>query len=68
MLGATLKAGETVEYALGERRRGYLVPATGAVEINGMRIDARDGAAIQDVATVRIAAVADSELVMVDLP
>jgi quercetin 2,3-dioxygenase len=67
VLGATLKAGETVEYALGERR-GYLVPATGAVEVNGVRIDARDGAAIRDVAVVRIAAVADSELVMVDVP
>jgi hypothetical protein len=32
VLGGTLKVGETVEYALGERRYGYLVPATGAVE------------------------------------
>src|SRR3977135_2563141 len=50
-VGATLKAGETVEYALGERRHGYLVPASGAVEVNGVRIDAPDGAAIKDVAT-----------------
>jgi redox-sensitive bicupin YhaK (pirin superfamily) len=68
VLGATLKAGETVEYTLGERRRGYLVPATGAIEIDGVGIDARDGVAIKDVAVVRIAAVADSELVMVDTP
>jgi len=68
VLGATLKVGETVEYALGERRHGYLVPASGAVEVNGVRIDARDGAAIKDVAVVRITAIDNSELVMVDAP
>ena len=68
VLGATLKVGETVEYALGEQRRGYLVPATGAVDVNGLRIAARDGAAIKDVAVVKITAITDSELVMVDAP
>jgi redox-sensitive bicupin YhaK (pirin superfamily) len=68
VLGATLKIGETVEYALAPRRHGYLVPASGAVEINGVRIDARDGAAIKDVAGVRITALEDSEIVMVDAP
>ena len=68
VLGATLKIGETVEYALGEARHGYLVPASGAVEINGVRIDARDGAAIKEVAVVRITAIENSELVMVDAP
>src|SRR5206468_3863378 len=68
VLGATLKVGETVEYALSERRHGYLVPASGAVEVNGVRIDARDGAAIKDVALLRITAIEDSELVMVDAP
>jgi redox-sensitive bicupin YhaK (pirin superfamily) len=68
VLGATLKVGETVEYGLGQGRHGYLVPAAGAVEVNGMRIDARDGAAIKDVAVVRITAIEDSELVMVDAP
>jgi quercetin 2,3-dioxygenase len=66
VVGATLRAGESVEYALGERRHGYLVPASGAVEVNGVRIDARDGAAIKDVAVVRITAMEDAELVMVD--
>jgi quercetin 2,3-dioxygenase len=68
VVGATLRAGESVEYALGERRHGYLVPASGAVEVNGVRIDARDGAAIKDVAVVRITAIEDAELVMVDAP
>jgi hypothetical protein len=68
VLGATLKAGETTAYALGEGRHGYLVPASGAVTVNGVRIDARDGAAIKDVATVSITAIEDSELIMVDAP
>jgi quercetin 2,3-dioxygenase len=68
VLGATLKAGETVEYALGERRLGYLVPASGAVEVNGVRLNARDGAAIKDVAVVKITAIEESELVKVDAP
>jgi len=68
VVGATLKTGGSVEYALGERRHGYLVPASGAVEINGVRIGARDGAAIRDVAVLRITAMEDAELVMVDAP
>jgi redox-sensitive bicupin YhaK (pirin superfamily) len=68
VLGATLKVGETIEYAIGEQRHGYLVPASGAVEVNGVRLDARDGAAIKDVAIVRITAIENSELVMVDAP
>jgi hypothetical protein len=61
-----LLSGETVEYALGAGRYGYPVPASGAVEVNGLRINARDGAAIKDVAVVRITATVDSEVVMVD--
>jgi redox-sensitive bicupin YhaK (pirin superfamily) len=63
-----LKAGESVNYGLGVERHGYLVPATGAVEVNGTRIEARDGAAITDAAVVRITAIEDSEVVMVDTP
>ncbi|HYP58431.1 MAG TPA: pirin family protein [Beijerinckia sp.] len=66
VLGATLKAGETTEYQLGNERSGYLVPAKGAVEVNGVRIDARDGAAIQKEAIIKVTALEDSELVLVD--
>jgi redox-sensitive bicupin YhaK (pirin superfamily) len=66
VLGASLKAGETAEYALGKNRHGYLVPAKGTVEVNGVRLDARDGAAIQDDAIVRVTAIEDAELVFVD--
>jgi redox-sensitive bicupin YhaK (pirin superfamily) len=67
VVGATVKAGETAIYSLGKDRKAYLVPATGRVEIDGQRIDARDGAAIGEVDEVRITAVEDSEVVLVDV-
>jgi redox-sensitive bicupin YhaK (pirin superfamily) len=66
VLGATLRAGESAEYALGKDRSAYLVPAVGAIEIEGVRIGARDGAAISDQETVTIKALEDSEVVLVD--
>jgi len=64
--GATLKAGETTEYVLGKDRHAYLVPAVGAVEINGVRLDARDGAAVSDEDVLRVTALEDAEVVLVD--
>ena len=66
VLGATLKAGESAEYRLGRDRRGYLVTASGDVEIDGVPLAARDGAAISDVDTFRVTATSDAELVFVD--
>ena len=66
VLGATLKAGESLTYSLAEGRRAYLVPAVGEVEVNGVALNARDGAAIKDEAEITITAKADAELVMVD--
>jgi redox-sensitive bicupin YhaK (pirin superfamily) len=67
VLGATLKAGETLEYSLGRDRHGYLVPATGVVDVNGVRIETRDGAAIEKEAILKITALENSELVLVDV-
>ncbi|OGN43689.1 MAG: hypothetical protein A2623_12180 [Caulobacterales bacterium RIFCSPHIGHO2_01_FULL_70_19] len=66
VLGATLKAGESLDYDLGTGRRAYLVSAVGEVEVNGETLNARDAAAIVDEATVTITAKSDAELVMVD--
>lgn len=66
VLGATLKAGETLTHEVGAGRHAYLVPATGAVEIDGVRFEARDGAAIDGGATVSITALEDAEIVLVD--
>ena len=66
MLGATLKAGDTAEYELGPKRRGYLVPAVGSVEVNGVHLDARDGAAISEEKVLKVKALEDAEIVLVD--
>jgi quercetin 2,3-dioxygenase len=66
VLGATIRAGETTTYELGDGHHAYLVPATGAIEVNGVRIDARDGAAIADEATITVTAIEDAEIVLVD--
>ena len=66
VLGATLKAGETLTHEVGAGRHAYLVPAVGSVILNGDRFDARDGAALSGGQTVTITAVDDSEIVLVD--
>jgi hypothetical protein len=63
---ATLKAGDSAEYPLGSDRHVYLVPATGSVEVNGVRIGARDGAAISGETDLKVIALEDSELILVD--
>jgi redox-sensitive bicupin YhaK (pirin superfamily) len=65
-LATTLKAGESAQYAPRKTRNLYLVPAAGSVEINGIRVNARDGVAIRDETQLRITALEDSELVLVD--
>jgi hypothetical protein len=66
VMGATLKAGERASVTLDPKRHAYLVPAVGAVEVNGVRLDARDGAAITDVETLEVVALEDAEIVLVD--
>jgi redox-sensitive bicupin YhaK (pirin superfamily) len=66
VLGATVKAGESLTHSVGEGRHAYLVPATGAIEIDGVRFDARDGAALSGGQTVEIKAIEDAEIVLVD--
>jgi quercetin 2,3-dioxygenase len=66
VLATTLKAGDSTEYAPQKTRHLYLVPALGAVEINGVRVNARDGVAIRDETRLTITALEDSELVLVD--
>jgi quercetin 2,3-dioxygenase len=66
VLGATLKAGESLDHSVGEGRYAYLVPATGRIEIGGQTFEARDGAALDGGQTVKITALEDAEIVLVD--
>jgi quercetin 2,3-dioxygenase len=67
VMAATLKAGQTVTLPLARGRAAYLVPARGAVTVNGAAVGARDGAAIRDEPELAIAATEDAELVLVEV-
>jgi quercetin 2,3-dioxygenase len=68
VLGATLNRGQSLTYDSEARRFLYLVPAAGSVKVNGVQVDARDGAAIKELHQLTITALHDSELVLVDAP
>jgi redox-sensitive bicupin YhaK (pirin superfamily) len=65
ILGATVKAGETISVDADPARHLYLVPS-GRVRVNGIEANPRDGVAITGESKVEIAAEDDSELVLVD--
>jgi hypothetical protein len=65
VLGATVKAGSTIEVDADPERHLYLVPS-GRVRVNGVEAGPRDGVAITGESKLEIAAEDDSELVLVD--
>ena len=65
VLGATLQAGETLTHRVDAGRHAYLVPATGAIAIDGETINTRDGAALSG-GDYTITALDDAEIVLVD--
>jgi redox-sensitive bicupin YhaK (pirin superfamily) len=67
VLAASLRAGQVLSHALGAGRAAYLVPAVGAVLVNGAAAQARDGIAVKDEAALEITAREDSEVVLVDV-
>jgi redox-sensitive bicupin YhaK (pirin superfamily) len=67
VLAGTVKAGQTVKHRLGAGRVGYLVPSTGAVTVNGIAVNTRDGATISGEGELAITATADAEIVLVDV-
>ena len=67
VLGGTLRRGDLWEYAIGTERLGYLVPARGAVEVNGVRIGTRDGATIKDARKITLRALEEAEVILVDV-
>ncbi|MGI8611924.1 MAG: pirin family protein [Sphingomicrobium sp.] len=65
VLGATVKAGESIEFEASPERHLYLVPS-GRVRVNGVPAQPRDGVAITGEERLRIDAEDDTELVLVD--
>ena len=66
VLGAAIRAGETLTYTLPEGRYGYMVVADGEVTLNGKLLRTRDGAAISGGETLTLEGVNPAELVLVD--
>jgi redox-sensitive bicupin YhaK (pirin superfamily) len=65
ILGATVKAGESITVDAQPDRHLYLVPS-GRVRVNGVEAGPRDGVAITGENRLNIEAEDDSELVLVD--
>jgi redox-sensitive bicupin YhaK (pirin superfamily) len=57
---------ESAHYSPSKARHLYLVPAVGKLDVNGVNVNARDGLAISDEREIKITALEDSELVLVD--
>ncbi len=68
VLGATLNRDQALTYDTVSDRFLYLVPSTGSVSVNGVQLDARDGAAIKKLRQLTITALRDSDVLLVDAP
>ncbi|MEJ5976733.1 pirin family protein [Novosphingobium sp. PS1R-30] len=66
VVGATIRAGDSVTYPLTADRHAYLVPATGKIRVNDVEANARDGVAVTGVESITLTALEDSEIVLVD--
>jgi redox-sensitive bicupin YhaK (pirin superfamily) len=62
---ALLRAGGRATYSFRKGDVGYLAPATGEVEVNGVQLQAGEAVVIENEETIAIKAHADSELVLV---
>ena len=67
VMAVTLEAGEVVRHRLAPGAQAYLVPATGALRVNGEDLGAGDGLAMTDEPELVLTATADAEVVLVEL-
>jgi redox-sensitive bicupin YhaK (pirin superfamily) len=67
LYAALLKPGDEVSHTTERTAKGWVQVASGAVTVNGERLEAGDGAAIAYEETVAIKSSADSELLLFDM-
>jgi redox-sensitive bicupin YhaK (pirin superfamily) len=67
VLGAKLKPGDVLQHSLEPGRSAYLVAASGRIALNGLALNAGDGAAIRQETALRIVAFEKAELLLVDV-
>ncbi|MFM5906181.1 MAG: pirin family protein [Novosphingobium sp.] len=66
VMAATLLAGSVIDQTVNPSRHQYLVAPVGRLRINGIEAQPRDGIAVTGETTIRIEAIDDLEIVMVD--
>jgi len=67
LFSTVLDAGAELDYAFGERRRGFVQIVRGTVEINGESLAAGDAIAAQDQPKLTIRAADEAELLLFDM-
>jgi redox-sensitive bicupin YhaK (pirin superfamily) len=67
LLGAVLRAGDAIGHRLAPGRAAYLVSTLGRMRVNGVLLEARDGAAIRGETVLAISALDDTEVVLAEL-
>ena len=68
LYASVVKEGETLTHRFGPDRYGWLQVAKGGVEIGGLTMQPGDGARIRDETEISFTALADSEILLFDLP
>ncbi len=67
LYAAVLAPGETVTQVVGAGRKAWVQIVGGGVDLNGEFLDEGDGAAIEDIDALTIAAIDDSEVLLFDM-
>ena len=67
MYASLLESGREVSHDLAPGRGAWVQVVAGDLDVNGTRLTAGDGAAIEDESTVRLTAKSDSEFLLFDL-
>jgi redox-sensitive bicupin YhaK (pirin superfamily) len=68
LFAAILNEGEQTTHSFAKGRNGWVQVIRGSVEVNGRRLEAGDGAALQDEAALNVTARDASEILVFDLP
>lgn len=63
---ATLKAGQSAQWATDPARHQYIVAPVGNIRVNGLKAQPRDGVAITGESEITVQAVNDAEIILVD--
>ncbi|WP_417620495.1 pirin family protein [Parasphingorhabdus sp.] len=66
LYGGTLSAGTAIDHDIKAGADIYLVASSGRLRVNGEKIAARDALSVRDVATLKIEALEEAELVFVE--